>query len=126
MTGKALLLLLTACAIAVVHGFAPGLGRTARSAARSTCTAALQAEDPNGNNSSNIFSQMLETPEQREARKLKEKENAAKWAKLILAEAKKPDSQQTFNKTDLILIPVQVLGFLALVNFLGAISGKTP
>eukprot|EP00953_Heterococcus_sp_UTEX-ZZ885_P026493 14300-Heterococcus_DN1.PRE.1 len=50
-----------------------------------------------GNNNdpiTNIFKKMNETPEQTEDRLAREKANALKWSKLILDEAKEPNSQQ--------------------------------
>jgi hypothetical protein len=82
-----------------------------------------------GNNNdpiTNVFKKMNETPEQTEDRLAREKANAQKWAKLILDEAKEPDSQQVPQKSDLISIPLKVLGFIAFVNILALVAGKHP
>mmetsp|Transcript_20203 Transcript_20203/g.29851 ORF Transcript_20203/g.29851 Transcript_20203/m.29851 type:complete len:82 (+) Transcript_20203:138-383(+) len=74
-----------------------------------------------------IFSTAWEKKESEEE-KLKrigrEKENAMKWAKIMKDEAKKPDSLQTFNNSDLLNLPLQIAGFILLVNLIAFATGK--
>mmetsp|Transcript_34130 Transcript_34130/g.43586 ORF Transcript_34130/g.43586 Transcript_34130/m.43586 type:complete len:132 (+) Transcript_34130:61-456(+) len=84
---------------------------------------ALQASENNFiEGISDLFKR--ETPEEKAARKERERANAMKYAKLIMEEAKRPDSQQTFNKDDLYKVPLQGAVVVALLVGLNYFFGN--